>query len=403
MIVEKLIFTAIAFMFFIYIFLKMIKENDTNYIFVLILQAIGIAINFLQVLLEIAIGPFFMIIKYMFSVLLPIGIITLDKRNIPLMQVLNVFKAKMFIKFGNNKNAKQQLINLVSKYPENYIGHRMLAEIYESEGGMRKAIDEYVQAVDINKRDYDSYYKVSELLINLDKKDEAQEMLYNLLSKKPEYYKATELLGDILISKEMYKEAVNIYQDALRYQPLSFDINYNLGIAYTMLNDFENAKICYEKAAKINALSYSSKYYLAEISLIYKEIEEAEKYFLEAVEDEELSADAYLELAKISMIKNDKETAINYANIAIDINAKGIAPKIKEDPIFIPVLVKIQIPFNLENLEEKESSLKPEEIIAKEHLENMFEITRNLDYYDINLLKPDREEEKNQNLSDREK
>lgn len=403
MIIEKLIFTAIAFMFFIYIFLKMIKENDTNYIFILILQAIGIATNFLQVLLKVATGPFFMIVKYMFSVLLPIAIIILGKRSIPLMQVLNVIKAKIFIRLGNNKNAKQQLINLVSKYPENYIGHKMLAEIYESEGGMRKAIDEYVQAVDINKKDYDSYYKVAELLINLDKKDEAQEMLYNLLSKKPEYYKATELLGDILISKEMYKEAVNIYQDALRYQPLSFDINYNLGIAYTMLNDFENAKICYEKAAQINALSYSSKYYLAEISLIYKEIEEAEKYFLEAIEDEHLSADAYLELAKISMIKNDKETAINYANIAIDINARKIAPKIKEDPIFIPVLVKIQIPFNLENLEEKENTLKVEEIKAKEHLEDMFEITRNLDYYDINLLKPDEKQIENQNFNDREK
>lgn len=403
MIIEKLIFTAIAFMFFIYIFLKMIKENDTNYIFVLILQAIGIAINFLQVLLKVATGPFFMIIKYMFSVLLPIAIIILGKRSIPLIQVLNVIKAKIFIKLGNNKSAKQQLINLVSKYPENYIGHKMLAEIYESEGGMRKAIDEYVQAVDINKQDYDSYYKVAELLINLDKKDEAQEMLYNLLSKKPEYYKATELLGDILISKEMYKEAVNIYQNALRYDPLSFNINYNLGIAYTMLNDFENAKICYEKAAQINALSYSSKYYLAEISLIYKEIEEAEKYFLEAIEDEELSADAYLELAKISMMKNDKESAINYANIAIDINAKKIAPKIKENPIFIPVLVKIQIPFNLENLEEKEDNLKIEEIKAKEHLEDMFEITRNLDYYDINLLKPDEKQIENQNFIDREK
>lgn len=48
---------------------------------------------------------------------------------------------------------------------------------------MRKAIDEYVQAVDLNKQDYDSYYKVAELLNNLDKKEEASEMLFNLLNK----------------------------------------------------------------------------------------------------------------------------------------------------------------------------------------------------------------------------
>ena len=35
---------------------------------------------------------------------------------------------------------------------------------------MRKAIDEYVQAIDLDKQDYDSYYKVAKLLNGLDKK-----------------------------------------------------------------------------------------------------------------------------------------------------------------------------------------------------------------------------------------
>ena len=60
----------------------------------------------------------------------------------------------------------------------------MLAELYEKEGGMRKAIDEYVQAIDLNKKDYQSYYNVANLLSGLGKKDEAAEMLFNLLEKK---------------------------------------------------------------------------------------------------------------------------------------------------------------------------------------------------------------------------
>ena len=99
---------------------------------------------------------------------------------------------------------------------------------------MRKAIDEYVQAIDLNKQDYDSYYKVAELLNGLDKKDEAAQMLFNLLIKNQNIIKH-RILGDILIDKEMYKEAVNVYQDALKYNPYSYDLNYNLGMAYTML------------------------------------------------------------------------------------------------------------------------------------------------------------------------
>lgn len=408
MILEQLIFTILAFGLFIYMFLKMIQKNDTNYISILVMQAVGIALNFIAVLGKIELILFFMIIKYVFGIIIPIAVMIIEKKGIPLIQVLNVAKAKIYLKAGNNKNAKEQLINLVTKYPENYIGHKMLAEIYELEGGMRKSIDEYVQAIDINKKDYDSYYKVAELLNNLEKSNEAAEMLFNLLNKKPDYYKATELLGDILISKEMYKEAVNIYQDALKYNPLSFELNYNLGIAYTMINDFQNAKICYERAADLNSLSYNSKYSLAEIALIYKELEEAEKYFMEALEDEELAADSYYELSKISMVKGDKEKAIQFANIAIDIDSSKVVPKIKKDPIFIPIIARMSIPFNIEEPEEKNSKLEEKEIKSKEHLEDMFDITRNLSYDDIKLLnnntsgKKQKDTRQNQNENQRE-
>ena len=395
MILEQLIFTIFAFGLFVYIFFKMMKNNDTNYIGILVMQAIGIALNFISVSIKKELGSFFIIIKYILGIIIPVAIIVIEKRGIPLIQVLNVVKARIYLKLGNNKKAKEQLINLVTKYPENYIGHKMLAEIYELEGGMRKAIDEYVQAIDVNKKDYDSYYTIADLLNNLDKADEASEMLFNLLNKKPDYYKATELLGDILLSKEMYKEAANIYQDALKYNPLSFELNYNLGIAYTMLNDFQNAKICYERAADINSLSYNSKYSLAEIALIYKELDEAEKYFMEALEEDKLAADSYFELSKISMIKGDSEKAIQFANIAIDIDAAKVVPKIKKDPIFIPVIARISIPFNINMpeednaIEENESKFEEKEIIAKKHLEDMADITRNLSFDDIKMLKKD--------------
>lgn len=395
MILEQLIFTILAFGLFVYIFFKMMQKNETNYIVILVMQAIGIALNFISVSIKKELGPFFMTMKYILGIIVPIAVIAIEKRGTPLIQVLNVAKAKIYLKLGNNKKAKEQLINLVTRYPENYIGHKMLAEIYELEGGMRKAIDEYVQAIDVNKKDYDSYYKIAELLYNLEKSDEASEMLFNLLSKKPDYYKATELLGDILLSKEMYKEAANIYQDALKYNPLSFELNYNLGIAYTMLNDFQNAKICYERAADINSLVFNSKYSLAEISLIYKELEEAEKYFMEALEDNQLAADSYFELSKISMIKGDSEKAIQYANIAIDVDAAKVVPKIKKDPIFIPVIARISMPFNINRpeedseIDEKENKFEEKELIAKKHLEDMADITRNLSFDDIKLLKQD--------------
>lgn len=395
---EQLIFAIIAFALFIIMFYKIIKKNDTSYIVIIVLQAMGIALNFFEILSGVKLNWLFMIIKYIVAMLIPISIIILEKYNIPLIELIDITKAIIYLKLGDNKKAKQALIHLITKYPENYQGHKRLAKIYEQEGGMRKAIDEYVQAIDINKRDYDSYYKIAELLNNLDKQDEAAEMLSNLLKKKPDYEKATQLLGDILIQKEMYKEAVNIYQEALRYNPVSYDIHYNLGIVYTMLNDFENAKICYEQAAEINSLLYNAKYSLAEIALIYKEIDEAEKYFMQVIEDEELAPEGYYELAKIELIKGNKDTAIQYANTAIDANAKKIVPKIKKDPMFIPILARISIPFNIEETAEEQvqTKLQEKEVKAKEHLEEMFEITRQLSYTDIEMLNRNRVNDENE-------
>lgn len=388
MIIELLIFTFISFALFVYMFFRMIKNNDTSYVVILVLQAFGIALNFSEALFGVKLNILFIIIKYLIALILPIAVIIFENKNMPLYEFINLKKANLYLMFGNTKKAKEALIALLDKNQNSYKAHLLLAQIYEKEGGMRKAIDEYVQAIDLNKQDYNSYYKVAELLNQLDKKQEAGEMLFSLLNKKPEMYEASVLLGEILIDSNNFKEAVNVMQEALRYNPMSFDLNYNLGIAYTMLNDFQNAKICYEKAAEINSLSYNSKYSLAEIALIYKDLEEAEKRFLESIEEEELSADAYYELSKIQLIKGEKDTAIKYVNLAIDINSKRIVEKVKRDPIFIPIMAKISIPFNLEN-EEKQISLKEKEIKAKQHLEEMAEITRNLSYNDIKLLKKD--------------
>ncbi len=393
MLIEQLIFIIVAFALFIFMFYKMIKYNDTTYVIILVLEAIGITINFISVIGSFKLNIVLKLIMWSMSVLLPLVIILLEKKNITLFETFHQLKAEIYIKLGNNKKAKQELITIINRNPGSYKAHKRLAEVYELEGGMRKAIDEYVQAIDIKKNDYDSYYKVAGLLNDLDKKDEASQMLVNLLDKKPEYVEASKLLGEIYIEREMYKEAVNVYQDALKYNLTDYELYYGLGIAFTMLNDFQNAKNAYQKAAELNSLIYNSKYSLAEIALIFKELEEAKERFLQATEDEELAADAYFELSKISLIQLDKEAAIRYANLAIELDAPKIVEKIKNDSIFIPIMAKISIPFNIIENEEKQTKMKPIEKKAKEHLEEMFDITRNLSYNDIRLLKKNREKE----------
>ena len=107
----------------------------------------------------------------------------------------------MYLLTENKKNAKNVLIKLISQYDNSYIAHKMLGQIYEEEGGMRKAIDEYVKVLDIKQNDYKTYFKIAILLYKLSKKDEAIHMLKTLVKNKPELYEANHMLRRIVIRK----------------------------------------------------------------------------------------------------------------------------------------------------------------------------------------------------------
>lgn len=388
---EQLFFITVSVVIFGIMFYKMIKNNETGYIYLLILGAIGIIIDGIGIVANINTNIFLKILTYIMSIIIPGAVLILEYKNIDIINWIKFAQVKFYLKSGDLKKAKDILLTIIEKNPNNYNAHKFLAEIYEKEGGIRKAIDEYVRCIEINKKDYDSYYKVSLLLNELEKKDEAIEMLYELIEKKPDYYNANITLGNLLIETEKHKEAVTILTEALKYNPTSFDLNYELGIAYTLLNDFKSAKECYEKAAEINSLYYNAKYSLAQIAMLYKELDTAEEYFEQTIVDEELEADSYFELAKIKLMRGEKDTAIKYANIAIDIESKRISEKIKKEPLFIPIMAKISIPFNLEEKEESGKMTK-QELMAKEHLENTTDITMNMGY--VNFKNKKEKEEK---------
>ena len=375
--IEKILFNLIAFSLFINIFLlKLIRKNDTTYLYIIILEAIGIAINFISILFNIWNSIFIKIVMYLLAIIIPILVIALEKKGINISESINMLISKIYSIFGNSKESKEQLINLVEKCPNSYKGHKMLAEIYEKEGGIRKAVDEYIKVIEIKNDAYDIEYKVATLLTDLKRKDEATQVLNNILSRKPEYLEATNLLGEILCEQQKYKEAISVYAGALKYNPNNYDLYYNLGLVYTMLNDFQSAKECYDKAAEINHELYNGYYCLGKISLLYRDIELAEEYFAKALMGE-LEADAYYELAKIYMLKNEKDKAITFVNKAIELDGKYV-DIVKDEPIFLIVRQYINLPINVLEETKKDVKLDPKELMALEHLDETYELTKSL-------------------------
>ena len=386
---EEVLFILIAFALFMIIFSKIIRHNDYNYIAILVLQAIGIAICFIEIKIGIHSNWFFTLLRYLLSVILPTVIIFLEIKGINFSEIITVNIAKILIAFGKNKEAKQLLTKLSEKYKDSYMAHILLAEIYEKEGGRRKAIDEYVMALDIRGNDYESYFKIARMLKELDKKDESVQMLQTLLKAKPDYLEATMILGEILCEQDRFKEAANVYQDALKYHSNEYDLYYSLGIVFTRLNDFSQAKEMYEKAASLNHKLFGAYYNLGQICFIERDFDMAEKYFEKCLYDEELEAMSYYGLAKIYVIKGLKEKAITFINKAIEIDP-SLLKKASKERLFNEIKEYITVSVKMDEKEPEEKTLTEEDFMdvpytkelrekqAQVHLENTTDLVRDI-------------------------
>lgn len=385
MILEKIFFYVISIALFVLMFLKMMRKNDVITLTSLILQAIGIGINFISLIFKVELNLFFLLLTYVISVVIPIFLIVCEYNQINLIEKMYMILAKTYVLRNNTKDAKKILIALIEKDDDCIAAHKLLAEIYEKEGGLRKSIDEYVKVVDLDPNAYDSYFKIATLLKELGNNEDSLEMLTKLVNKKPDYLEASIALSDMLCTEERYKEAISIMNEVSKYHPNNFDIYYNMGMIYTMLNDFSSAKTCYEKAAIINSIEYNTSYNIAMIELILGELEESEKYFTKCIEDDELSPLAYYQLAKIYMLKSDKDTAVKALNIAIDLD-NNLYKKAVEETIFIPIKGYINYPnIDEEDIEQRQSKASIKEKKVRKHLEDTYNLVGKLNYKEMGV------------------
>lgn len=269
-------------------------------------------------------------------------ILLVIKNNV-IAEKIKMFKLKTLLIMRKDEQAKKYALKIIDAYPKNYLVHRILGEIYEKEGKINVALDEYIRAVELNNQDYEMHYKVAYLLQQTEKNEEAIIMLQDLLKMKPDYLDATKLLGNILYEEERFKEAISIYMTGLKYHPAEYELYYDIGMAFTRLNDFQRAKEYYLRAAKLNTYLYNGQYNLALIAMIQGELEAAEKYFQKSLQEEELEPMGYFYLAQISLLKGDKVKAINYINIALELD-NTLEEKIADQPIFVAIQDKIRIP-----------------------------------------------------------
>lgn len=100
------------------------------------------------------------------------------------------------------------------------------------------------------------------------------------LFSKVEFY---NLMGRTLVEETKYSDAIEVYRRAIDYDKDSFITYYNIGEAYTKINDINSAMQSYEKAIELNPDYVESYIKIGGIYMDNQQYEEALQWFIEAL------------------------------------------------------------------------------------------------------------------------
>ena len=378
--IELILFQIIGLILFFFVVKKSLRIKTYISNIVLGLNALAIIMYPVTFLKFETIPNFARIYSLIFGIVLPIIIIVSEHfTQSTYDETLIKWIVKWYKVTKKNKKAKDVLIKYLEKNTGSSILHKELAIIYENEGGTRKAIDEYIKVVEIEKTDYDSYFKIIKLMHFLDKKEETKELLVNLITSYKYYPKAYNLYANMIEEEGNLKEAAKIYEEGIKYNPEEKKLLYNLACVYADLNEFSLAKKNLEKCLNIDTSKKSKSITalnLAQISMIERDFIDAKLYLEKAKKNKGIEDISYYELAKINLLERDEEKALENLNKALDINP-NIIKKINSTEIFEDIIEQTVV--KLELIPQDREIIEDRQIRITQKLEEALELIMIMD------------------------
>ena len=373
--IELIIVLIIVLILFVFILLEFIKKRTKKNLIILIFDIIFILAYLIHYLVHKEHSNILRVFVSIFSLILPIINLIIDKLEYSYKEAFTLLLVEILLFLGNNRLAKKIIYNFLKTKPHSFPLHKKLGDIFKKEGGLRKALNEYIIAINL-KQDLPMYLEVTNMFYELGNIEEARDGLIYILNKEPDFLEGHMFLSEIYLELEKYKEAVNSLNNALKClkDKGSFDIYFKLGEIYAKLNDFKSSKESFQKAYDINPKDVLL-FYIAQIDLIENEEEKAIENLKEILENRILKPYVLYELAKIAVYREESSKAVSYINEAIKLE-ESLKDRALNDYIFSNIKNEFVLSVKLdeeeiETIKEKMIDQKADKKIMKNILLNL--------------------------------
>ena len=149
------------------------------------------------------------------------------------------------------------------------------------------------------------------------------EKLQSVLRDDPSNFQARRELSVMLADKGFNEEALSNLQYLEKYFPEDAELQYNLGIQYEKLKDFENAKKCYKRAVELSPQE-DFYYNLGEVLVELGEWDEAINAFNTVLKTDSKDGNCYFNLGICYYKKEETNKAMDNFQKAVELNPRDI-------------------------------------------------------------------------------
>lgn len=290
---------------------------------------------------NISIPLYLQILILIFDIIIPACCVTLQYNNIILSRKILYYKMKYNFKICEYTKTIDLISKLVSLEGRRAEYLYILGQCYKHIGDFINSRDSFALAIELDEKDYKSYYELGLALDETNKKDSAIVMFNNALKLKPDFYEAQEALGICLTSKGEFEEAVKIYRKALRYHPDSYELYYNIAMIESELGNYEEAIQAFEEAGKIKYDLYTAFYNLGKLYYSEGKYDEAIGAFTRILNSTTYGPKGYYNLAIVYSKKGEYDKAMSTLEYSMELDSKYIE-KADSEYIFNPFRNRIE-------------------------------------------------------------
>ena len=231
--------------------------------------------------------------------------------------------ANKYLREENYSDAKLIYKKLLNTNDKNHLYLARLAYIELILTNLDNAKSLFLQSISICPAYIEAYNCLGYIFKLQGDFSQAKDYFNQALSIDHSYIPALTNLAVLVLDKEP-KKAIKILEKALSFNNNDVNINFNLGLAYLVLKDYQQAIIFLKKVILIKPNFSEAIFNLGNANFFLRRFTSASSFYQKVISLDDSHVDAYSNLGTCFKELGDLKNAINFYNMALKLNPSHV-------------------------------------------------------------------------------